>query len=120
MKQAIIVVVVVVCALAIAPGWAGSSTFPVGDSESTSQAATRINAQAVSQPKSCQAIVSRAMDLLQSTCQRVGRNKACYGNLSVQAEAMPATRLQFNSVGDIANISDIRTLTTAPLDEEKG
>jgi hypothetical protein len=68
----------------------------------------------------CQVILTKAMETLQSTCQKVGRNKACYGNSLVQAEPVPSASLKFSTVGDVANISDIRSITTAPLDAEKG
>jgi hypothetical protein len=68
----------------------------------------------------CQVILTKAMETLQSTCKKVGRNKACYGNNLVQAESASSANLVFNKVGDIANISQIRSISTAPLDEEKG
>src|SRR5258706_1372088 len=70
--------------------------------------------------KSCQVLLEKAMHTLASVCKKVGRDKACYGNDLVKAEANPNSSLTFDSVGDIANISDIRTLTTAPLDEAQG
>ncbi|MEP7284947.1 MAG: hypothetical protein ABI947_04175, partial [Chloroflexota bacterium] len=68
----------------------------------------------------CEALLARAINALATSCQSVGRNKACYGNIQVKAEANNNVSLRFDTVGDIANIADIHTLTTFPLDVEKG
>jgi hypothetical protein len=68
----------------------------------------------------CQAILEKAMQTLASSCHTVGRNKACYGNTLVNTEPTINKLLHFSAVGDIADISDIRTLTTAPLDTVTG
>src|SRR4051812_11495942 len=102
MKRVLAAAMVVFLALAIAPVLASSSGFSGGSSVTRGRTANVTN--------SCQTILTRAMDTLQSTCQRVGRNKACYGNVKVQADPIPDAQLKFSAIGDIANLSDIRTL----------
>src|SRR5439155_6789539 len=55
----------------------------------------------------CQDILSRAMDAVQSSCDNLGRNKACYGNNRVKVEPNGNVSLKFDSVGDQAAIQAI-------------
>jgi hypothetical protein len=68
----------------------------------------------------CQAVIDKALKTAEAACLKVGRNKACYGNNSVNIEPIASSLPKFSAVGDIVNIADIRTLTTVPLDETKG
>jgi hypothetical protein len=68
----------------------------------------------------CQEILSRAMDAVQSSCDNLGRNKACYGNNRVKVEPNGNVSLKFDAVGDQAAIQAIHTLITSPLDEDAG
>ncbi len=70
--------------------------------------------------ETCQQILTRAMKAVQTSCENVGRNKACYGNNQVQAEAFGSIPLKFDAVGDRASIQNIRTLVTSPLDPQAG
>lgn len=68
----------------------------------------------------CQDILTRAMNTVQSTCDGLGRNKACYGNNKVTVEPNNGATLKFDTIGDRASIQDIRTLVTSPLDTSAG
>lgn len=73
---------------------------------------------AYSQGDNCPAIVEQALISTDEACMNLGRNQVCYGNQQVSAEGR--RELQFESSGDIANLADIQTITTAPLDVESG
>jgi hypothetical protein len=80
---------------------------------------------AVSSPKrvaaeTCAQILTRAFQTLQSTCNEVSRNSACYGNNQVKAEPKVGAALKFATAGDRAPIRSIRTLNTSPLDVNAG
>jgi hypothetical protein len=68
----------------------------------------------------CQDILTRAMNTVQSTCDGLGRNKACYGNNKVTVEPNDGASLKFDAIGDRASIQDIRRLVTSPLDTTAG
>jgi len=69
---------------------------------------------------SCQEILKQALNTLDATCDRLGRNKACYGNNNIKAEAANNAKLKFDTVGDYAAIQAIKSLTTSPLDTSRG
>ena len=62
--------------------------------------------------RSCQEIISQAMKAVQSSCDNLGRNKACYGNAQVTVEPNSGATLKFAAVGDRAAIQNIRKLNT--------
>jgi hypothetical protein len=65
----------------------------------------------------CPAIVQQALDAADQLCVSTGRNQACYGNIAVEALAQPnVTELNFDSAGDIVDVSAIRTLRLRPMD----
>ncbi len=69
----------------------------------------------------CQDVLVRAMDTLKASCDNLGRNKACYANNKVQAQASSdSTPLKFDATGDIAAIQMIRSIVTSPLDVQQG
>jgi hypothetical protein len=68
----------------------------------------------------CQGILTRAMNTIQSTCDGLGRNKACYGNNKVTVEPNDGVDLKFDAIGDRASIQDIHRLATSPLDTTAG
>jgi hypothetical protein len=68
----------------------------------------------------CQDILTRAMNTVQSTCDGLGRNKACYGNNKVTVEPNDGASLKFDAVGDRISIRDIHRLVTSPLDTTAG
>jgi hypothetical protein len=68
----------------------------------------------------CEEILTRAMQNLQSICSDVSRNNACYGNNQVKAEPNAGAALKFDIAGDRAPIRNIRALVTSPLDVNTG
>src|SRR4051812_37175893 len=108
MKKTIATFTVIVCAFVLA--------FPIRQSFAQATPLDHSAGPVRANTNLCQTVMTRAMDTLQSTCTRVGRNKACYGNNLVKAD----TQAQFSNVGDITNISEIHSLSTAPLDEQNG
>jgi hypothetical protein len=68
----------------------------------------------------CEEILTRAMQSVQSTCNDVSRNNACYGSNQVKAEPNGGAALKFDVVGDRAPIRNIRTMVTSPLNVETG
>jgi hypothetical protein len=114
MKRFPIITLVLLCALLL-PALSGEQVARALDS------APIVQPDAVgSTGNACQAILEKALKTTESSCKKVGRNKACYGNNSVKIEPNTGTLPQFNTIGDIVNIADIRSLTTAPLDEAAG
>lgn len=80
---------------------------------------TLLTAVAVAQaPASdvCTTIVRSALQAANSACAGTGRNQVCYGN--VLGEAIPAdgvSDLHFDSVGDIAPVTQIKALQLSPM-----
>lgn len=71
--------------------------------------------------QTCPAIVETALDTVDAVCSLTGRNQTCYGHVELSAEAQPGVeQLIFHRAGDIANVSDVRSLRLAPLDEDSG
>jgi hypothetical protein len=69
----------------------------------------------------CPAIVDTALTAADQLCQVIGRNQACYGNVSITAQAQPdVTDFQFTSAGDVVDAGDIQTLDLSPMDEQAG
>ncbi len=66
---------------------------------------------------SCDALITRAMDTADSACSALDRNEACYGNNKVQAELRAGVNASFSKSGDIAPITSLQKIVTAPLDE---
>jgi hypothetical protein len=60
----------------------------------------------------CPVIVETALEAADTACRDLERNSACYGNVFIQTEARPGvTDLDFDTVGDIVNLSNIQSLT---------
>ncbi|MBL8155511.1 MAG: hypothetical protein JNM70_15115 [Anaerolineae bacterium] len=70
-------------------------------------------------PMSCDGLVAAALERADSFCTSLGRNQACYGSSLVNAQLAEGSNEEFGSVGDVADLSAIRSLTTAALDVEQ-
>jgi hypothetical protein len=69
----------------------------------------------------CPAIIQTALQTVSEVCQGVGRNQACYGNLLMQIEPQPGVEnLQFEQIGDVADVSDIQSLSLSGMDTATG
>jgi uncharacterized protein YraI len=73
------------------------------------------------QDDTCPTIVQTALANVDELCSDTARNEACYGSLTLTAEAQPdAVDFAFDAPGDIANVADIQSLTLSPMDESTG
>jgi hypothetical protein len=67
---------------------------------------------------SCPTIVSDALVMVASLCGEIGRNQACYGNVTLTVEAQEGVNsLVFDSPGDIVSVADIQSLRLTGMDE---
>ena len=65
----------------------------------------------------CPTIVQNALSATDAACEGIGRNQACYGNITLEAEPQQGTaEFQFEQPGDIVDVVGVRTLTLMPLD----
>src|SRR5258708_9304731 len=74
---------------------------------------------ALAQAKTCPDVVKAALATTDKKCASTGLNKACYGNIALNAEAQPGTaNFTFTKPGDITNINSIRTIRLSSLDSK--
>jgi len=70
---------------------------------------------------SCSALVETAIETIASACQDINRNQVCYGNTSLEVTSQSdAPNFTFEEVGDITDVTYLRSLKLAPLDELQG
>ncbi|MBI5670177.1 MAG: hypothetical protein HZC41_19445 [Chloroflexi bacterium] len=78
-------------------------------------------APALAQVAACPNVVEAALAAADQACAETGRNQACYGNLSLTAEAQPSVaNFVFNQVGDIVSVASLQTLRLEPMNEGSG
>lgn len=68
-------------------------------------------------PDDCPAFVRVALESVDNSCGDTGRNQTCYGNIAIDVvprEGVPD--LNFNTIGDLANLGDLSVMTLAGLD----
>jgi hypothetical protein len=64
----------------------------------------------------CPAIVSAALDTATNACAELGRNQACYGNVTLQATPRAdAPAFTFEQAGDVVNVTDIESLRLSSM-----
>jgi hypothetical protein len=69
----------------------------------------------------CSALIENAIESVAVACHGMSRNQVCYGNVSLDmTPTVNAPDFAFERVGDITDVSYIRRLKLAPLDEPKG
>ena len=62
-----------------------------------------------------------AIESVASACYDTGRNQVCYGNISLNVTPEPdAPDFTFERVGDIMDLTSLRSLRVSPLDELQG
>ncbi len=67
----------------------------------------------------CPTIVTTALDATDHACDQIGRNQACYGNVSLTAEAAEdAPEFSFTEPGDLVEIVGVKNFVLSPLDTE--
>src|SRR4051812_8967270 len=66
----------------------------------------------------CKSIFTTATDNLVKNCSGLTGNSVCYANSQVKVDPIPASSssINFSQAGDKAALSDIKNLTTLPLD----
>lgn len=68
--------------------------------------------------ETCPDVIQKALSTLHTNCFLTERNQACYGNIALKAVPQSGvTQFKFDTIGDIADVADIRSLDLAPLDE---
>lgn len=76
-----------------------------------------VTSVALSQDNVCLTIVQDALEAADSACDGIARNQACYGNITLEAEAqLGVTDFEFTRPGDVENIAGMKTLRLSPLD----
>lgn len=73
-------------------------------------------AQAPTPDALCATLVSEAEARVNSMCDSMSRNQACYGNQLVTVDFQPGSNLVFNQSGDIVDLLEVQQISTAPLD----
>lgn len=68
--------------------------------------------------QTCPEIVQTALETAGTLCELTGRNQVCYANLQLEAEVN--ADIQFDQVGDIANVVDLSSLRLSPMDVNEG
>lgn len=68
----------------------------------------------------CRALIEKAMQVSNNTCDQIDSNKVCYGNDTITAEFAPGTTQQLLARGDIADINQVRRLSASPLKLDSG
>lgn len=72
------------------------------------------------QSDDCPAIVETALNSLDTICTDVGRNQACYGNISIDTEFQSdVSDIHFADVGDIIDVNTIRSMQLSPMEESE-
>lgn len=72
----------------------------------------------LAQAETCPELVDRALTAVNTICDTLGRNEACYGNDRLRAELQDDT--SFTKPADKVSIGDIHTIRTFGLDENNG
>jgi hypothetical protein len=79
-----------------------------------------ITFSALAQDGVCPIRVEEILTAAGDACGGLGRNEACYGNTNVSATWRVDDAPDFSQLGDIADITDMQTLITSPLNDESG
>lgn len=69
----------------------------------------------------CSALIEDALESVANACYGMSRNQVCYGNVSLNLTPIAeAPDFTFEQVGDITDVTYVRSLKLAPLDELRG
>ena len=73
------------------------------------------------QSPACSEVVKQALDAATKVCADVGRNKVCYANNQLAAQAKDGvSNFTFQNPGDVVAIKDLGTLQASPYDAAAG
>jgi hypothetical protein len=65
----------------------------------------------------CSSLVRQALTVMDGMCQTLGRNQACYGHTTLQAQPQPnAPHFEFAHEGDIADVALLQSLRLGAMD----
>ncbi len=64
---------------------------------------------------SCEKLISSALELSDSSCNQIGSNQVCYGNVHLDAELNPSVPSDFETVGDVIGVQNLLSLSASPL-----
>lgn len=71
--------------------------------------------------ETCPEIVRKAMMSTTNLCEQIGRNKACYGHFTLQAQPQPhIPDFAFEQEGDIVDVNDLQSLHLSVMDATSG
>jgi hypothetical protein len=77
--------------------------------------------QVTAQANLCPAIVETALAELDTTCQGINRNQACYGHINIEALAQDnSSDFSFSQVGDLVDLNKLHSMRLSPLDTTAG
>jgi len=82
-------------------------------------------ATATSAPIKCSQVIPQAVKNLSASCHDLSPDQVCYGNKSLTVQFLDSatatvTPAPFQQVGDVAAISSLKSITTAPLNLKTG
>lgn len=60
----------------------------------------------------CEQLVNLAISTVGASCDGLGRNQACYGNRTIEAEFRPDANVRFSTAGDVVDLLAISRLRT--------
>jgi len=73
----------------------------------------------LAQSVDCPTIVKNALTAADQFCKETGRNEACYGNITLTAEAQSGIQdFTFEQPGDRTSLNTIQSLVLSPMDSE--
>jgi hypothetical protein len=74
---------------------------------------------AATQEEVCPAVVRTALELTEKECSDTGRNQACYGHVSLQAELQEGYEdLTFEQTGDMIDLAALQSMRLSALDTQ--
>jgi hypothetical protein len=74
----------------------------------------------IAENNTCPEVVQKALRTTDQLCSQIGRNQACYGNVRLEAKALPSIKdFTFEKQGDLVNIANLRKLDLSPFDQTK-
>jgi hypothetical protein len=76
-------------------------------------------AVATAQAVDCPAIIQAALDAADEACNQTGRNQACYGNVTLNAQPQAdVTEFDFDERGERVDVANVSTLELRPWSED--
>ncbi len=81
---------------------------------------TQDSSKAQDDPRACSDTVQTALEAAKRLCTGIGRHRACYGNLLVNAEPQNDTSpFKFDEPGDIVEVASLKSLRLSPFDPQE-